>query len=308
MPNNLAQGKPPCMSTVSFGSYGSCVRMENSGTEMVVSTEFGPRILSFGSVGGKNVFFLFPDGKGPLGEDGYLLYGGHRLWIAPEVPAKTMQPDNSPVEVSAVGNGFKFTTPKDSNNVQKSVQIRTLPNGVWELTHSVQNLGAYDIDLALWALSMLDQGSIVVFPNAPFIPHTERVLPARPLVLWHYTSLGDSRWTWGKKLTRLQQSNELGPIKVGTFINQGYAAAQCADGLLVKRFEVSAEKSHLDMGCNFETFTNEEMIEIETLSAEVRLAPGESVTHAELWKFYPGETLPTDDEAAASKLAQLAAF
>ena len=38
-----------------------------------------------------------------------------------------------------------------------------------------------------------------------------------------------------------------------------------------------------DDGCNFETYTNHEMLEIESLGPLVTLAPGESSAHQERW-------------------------
>ena len=43
-------------------------------------------------------------------------------------------------------------------------------------------------------------------------------------------------------------------------------AADCADG-----------------GCSFETYTNDSMIEVESLSELKTVKPGETVTHTESW-------------------------
>jgi hypothetical protein len=41
-----------------------------------------------------------------------------------------------------------------------------------------------------------------------------------------------------------------------------------------------------DFGCNFETFSNAHMLEIESLSPLRTLAPGESVGHTESWRVF----------------------
>ena len=38
-----------------------------------------------------------------------------------------------------------------------------------------------------------------------------------------------------------------------------------------------------DGGCNFETFTNQDMLEMESLGPIVTLEPGKSVEHTEVW-------------------------
>jgi hypothetical protein len=53
------------------------------------------------------------------------------------------------------------------------------------------------------------------------------------------------------------------------------------------------------MGCNFETFSKGDFIELESLSPVQRLGPGESVGHAETWYLF-ADTVPAPgiDEAA----------
>ena len=43
-----------------------------------------------------------------------------------------------------------------------------------------------------------------------------------------------------------------------------------------------------DFGCSFETFTNNEFLEIETLGPLTRVAPKGSVTHVERWSLHRG--------------------
>jgi hypothetical protein len=64
-------------------------------------------------------------------------------------------------------------------------------------------------------------------------------------------------------------------------------------------------ENYPDYGCTFETFTNQEMIEIESLSPLVRLKPGATLHHVESWRFFPGESIPLDDDSAFEKLSQL---
>ena len=57
-------------------------------------------------------------------------------------------------------------------------------------------------------------------------------------------------------------------------------------------------QAHPDLGCSFETFTNADMLELETLGPMTRLAPGESVTHTERWSLHGGVRMEkwTDEE------------
>jgi len=61
------------------------------------------------------------------------------------------------------------------------------------------------------------------------------------------------------------------------------------DLLFLKAIESVPGAIYPDMGCNFETFTNGDFLEIESLGALRRLEPGESVTHHESWYLFPVE-------------------
>jgi hypothetical protein len=51
---------------------------------------------------------------------------------------------------------------------------------------------------------------------------------------------------------------------------------------------VRPDRTYPDGGCNFETFTNQTMLEAESLVPLVRLAPNESVEHVEHWELFDG--------------------
>jgi hypothetical protein len=67
----------------------------------------------------------------------------------------------------------------------------------------------------------------------------------------------------------------------------GWVAYLNQNTLFVKRFKYDENKTYPDQGCNFETFTNEEMLEIETLGPLVNLAPGRAVELTEQWELVP---------------------
>jgi hypothetical protein len=54
----------------------------------------------------------------------------------------------------------------------------------------------------------------------------------------------------------------------------------------VKRSKADPAKTYTDFGCSFETFTNKEFLEIETLGPMTNLLPGETVEHIEDWALF----------------------
>jgi hypothetical protein len=59
-----------------------------------------------------------------------------------------------------------------------------------------------------------------------------------------------------------------------------------------------SSKTYPDFGCSFETFTNNEFLEIETLGPMTKLLPGQTVEHVEHWALFRNVKLTalTDDE------------
>jgi hypothetical protein len=292
---------------VQFGGWNNVARLASGSAEMLVTLDVGPRIISLRLGDGPNLMHVFPQDAGARGGDAYRFYGGHRLWIAPEEPVRTMQPDNDPVEVVEDGEEFSFVSVPDRFHIQKALTIEPLGNEAFRVTHSVENQSPYSAELALWALSMCAAGGEVLFPAPPFESHTDRVLPAGPLVRWGYTRLGDPRFTWGDRVIRLRQDSAAGPNKIGAYVDAGYAGYRNGGTVLMKRFPAEFGADYPDYGCNFETFTNQEMIEIESLGEFVDLGPNEVVVHTETWALFGGQSVPENEDALAEWLADLAA-
>lgn len=91
----------------------------------------------------------------------------------------------------------------------------------------------------------------------------------------------------GRRYIRLNQANA-GPTKVGLAHRETWVAYHNGDSLFLKTIEHLDGATYPDMGCNFETFTNEEMLEVEALGPLVELALGASNAHTEQWHLFEG--------------------
>jgi len=290
------------METVAYGGWENCIRVSNEEIELIVTTDVGPRIIRFGFIGEQNEFCEIEDDLGKTGGDKWRLYGGHRLWHAPEIQPRAYHPDDVPVEHTVEDGALCVTAPVESTSgIQKQIRIKM--NGgrnTVRVDHVLTNHNAWPITLAPWSLSVMAPGGRAIIPQEPFRPHTEALLPARPMVLWYYTAMNDPRWTWGGKFIQLSQDSEAEtPLKLGARVGPGWAAYVNGDHVFIKSFEVIDGGEYPDFGCNAEFFTNETMLEIESLGPMTPLEPGEGVGHTETWKLARGiEVGDTDDEIA----------
>lgn len=268
------------------------VRLASDKVELLLSTAYGPRIIRYAPLGGQNLLAELPPGAGqetPFGEPWHP-YGGHRLWHAPEHPARTYWPDNRPVECSCEDDTVTLLQPTEGHTqLQKSMRVTLGARGS-EVTvvHRIENRGSFAVELALWALTVMAPGGTGVFPHAPFRPFPEQLTPARPLVLWPYTRLHDPRWIWGDRFFQLRQDPERPePQKIGFYNGEGWIAYRRGDVLFLKRY-ACLPGAHSDFGSNTETFTNSAILELETLSPLVQIAPGAWAEHVERWSLFTG--------------------
>jgi len=280
------------MQKVAYGGWANCVKLTNGKIELIATTDVGPRIIRFGFVGGQNLFKEYPEQMGKTGGDKWCIYGGHRLWHAPENIPRTYWPDNDPVDAKWDGKTLTLTPlPEKANGIQKQIEIAMdeKANRV-RLLHRLVNLNPWEIELAPWSLTVMTQKGRAIYPQEPFIPHEEYLLPARPIALWHYTQMADPRWIWGNKYIQLKQdpkaSGKTMKQKIGFFNKQGWAAYFLDGDLFIKRFDVDPNGRYPDFGCNTETFTDSEMLEVESLGPLARLAPnGGKAEHTEVWSL-----------------------
>ena len=286
------------MNVEPYNGWANCVRLTNGNVDLVVTTDVGPRVIRFGFVGEQNVFKEYPDQAGKTGGGEWRIYGGHRLWHAPEAKPRTYSPDNAPVKHEWNGTTLRLTQPTEADTgIQKQMEI-TLDadmNRV-RVLHRLINRNAWDVTLAPWALTVMAPGGRAIYPQEPYISHTEKLLPARPVVLWNYTNMNDPRWTWGEKYIQLQQDSKADtPQKIGIRNSLGWSAYTLNGDVFVKQFPHNADAVYPDYGCNNETFTNGDMLEVESVGPLAPLAAdGGAVEHIEQWGLFKAEVGASD--------------
>src|SRR6478672_4770522 len=69
---------------INFGGWPNCIRLSNNESELIVTTDIGPRIIRLGFINKQNFFYLSEEDRGKKGGNDWRIYGGHRLWLAPE--------------------------------------------------------------------------------------------------------------------------------------------------------------------------------------------------------------------------------
>ena len=279
------------MEKIQFLNFQNCLLLTNDEIEIVVATEFGPRIIGYNFIGGENVLGVHAEAKVETALGVWKPYGGHRLWIAPENMPNSYSPDNSPVEYffDEQTNTIRLVQSVETvSNTQKEITVKLDENGSGvSINHKITNLNKREIEIAAWALTIMREGGEVLIPNEPFAAYgAVNLLPVRNLTVWSYTDFSDSRWQFDKELIRLRvDSLKTAPQKIGVLNKQGWIKYKLEDVTFTKQFDFQPNALYPDMNSNTEIYTAGSFIEIETLAPLVRLAPGESTDHTEVWKL-----------------------
>jgi len=290
--------------TVEYGGWPNCIKLSNAEIELIATTDVGPRIIRLGYVGGQNLFHNYPATLGRIGDPDFNNNGGHRLWAAPEVFPRTYTPDNGPVDHEWDGKTLTLRVSDKPGGLDKEIRITLDPKSPRvEIAHRITNRNPWAIDLAVWALSVMAQGGTAIYPHEVYIAHPDVLLPARPLVLWHFTDMTDPRWTWGRKYIQLRQNPKATTKqKLGMLNTKGWAAYLLNGEAFIKRYPYLPGATYADMGCNTETYTDPDMLEVETLGPLTKIEPGAYAEHAESWQLAKVACGPTDADIDAKIL------
>ena len=297
---------------VRYFNQPNCYRLSNGTVEVIVTTDIGPRVIRYSFLNADNIFGEVPETsvKTELGE--WKPWGGHRLWTAPEAMPRSYSPDNTPIEYKIEGgNSIRLTQAVEpKTGIQKEMTVTLNPTGTGvSVHHRLINRNLWAIDVSPWAMTIMRSGGTAILPQEPYRSHDDYLLPARPVVFWHYTKLTDPRWTFGDKYIRLKVVEQMAESqKVGIANKQGWAAYHHGTTLFVKRFPYQEGANYPDYGSNNEVYTAGSFVEVETLGMIHHLEAGASAEHTERWYLFPniqiGTTEATLDAAIKPLLAQ----
>ena len=105
----------------------------------------------------------------------------------------------------------------------------------------------------------------------------------------------------GSRYLFLRQDVNKGPTKIGLAHREGWVGYLNSHTLFVKRFDYRTGANYPDRGTRYQTFSNENMLEMETVGELVTLKPGESASLVEQWELF-GNVPDVRTEADADRV------
>mgnify|MGYP001141091728 CR=1 FL=1 len=257
----------------------------------------GPRIVRLSLHASPNLFAELPEVAVPTELGDYHLWGGHRLWHAPEAMPRSYIPDDDGATVTELpgGIGLQGKT-EDRTGIRKRIEIRLAADRpAVTLVHTLTNHGVWPVELAPWSISQLRLGGIVIAPLPVENSDPHGLLPNRQFSFWPYTRLRDTRLHWDDDFLLFKANAALPPFKAGYFNRHGWLAYWIDGVLFRKSFPIHSGKVHPDGNCNAEIYCNDQFVELESLGPLSSISPGEQVQLSEVWELYDDLAQPFMD-------------
>ena len=298
--------------------YGKCISISNGIIEAYVTVDIGPRIIRFSFKDGNNIMNTDRVGLGQKTDDEYEgffgkgrcweSFGGHRIWTSPESYPATYTPDDKRIDYEITKNGAVFTAPEDIEvKTQKQLEIKMDENSAsMKVFNRVKNTDIKEQEFSVWAITVCAAGGNLIIP---LNTDDTGLLSNRFIAIWPYTDIKDERIIWENKYMALSQKcdKEI-PIKLGFNSKKGIGYYVLGDDVFCKKYN----SDHLnfrypDGDCSFETYTNNVILEFETLNELKVVNPGETSEHIEEWKLFkkPCEVDYNDEKSIENFISKL---
>lgn len=268
---------------INFLGWKNCIQLISGDFRIIATTEIGPRIIGGFLGDSENIFYVDSENAGKKGGKSWKVYGGHRLWHAPEDFPRTYTIDNSPVDYKVTRNSVIFTQKADDlGGLEKKIEVIPGKKETFKVVHTLTNRNPWMIECSAWALSMMAPGGVGILPMPQ--GNKKALLPNTSLSLWPYCNLADGKCDIGSKYTIVRHdADKKTPFKIGYNCEDGWIAYQVHGVTFIKKFDHMIDGVYPDNGCSAECYSNHQFQEMETLSPLYELDPGESITFTEEW-------------------------
>jgi len=270
------------------------------GNLTVTFADTGPRIVGLRMGDGGNLLAELPGAviERPEGSP-FTFLGGHRLWLAPEIPAVTYLPDDDAVEFFQHDGHLRSRGVVDANGIVKEIDVSCGHiDGSIVVDHRIINVGDTSIETAAWAITQFPADGAAILPLGAESIDGGGYQANRSVVLWPYTNPGADGFRWSRDAVVVEGSS--GPKqKVGVENRNGWVAYQRESTLFAKWVTLhDADDEYVDRGASVQVYRDHRFVELETLSPIRRLERGDALHHREVWRVIETGPLDRSDLAA----------
>ena len=317
--------KPNGVSGVALEVYEFCTRISNGRAEVIVAPSSGGRLLGY-SIGGRNILFRQPkpDPEKIWPGQGIPMLAG-RFDIGPEVHPTRPVPRRSVLwrgewSLKKIGPlSVQITSQKCPATGVQIQRVFTLDDDSSHLLvrQTMTNVSDQETRWCFWSRTLAKGGGVCMVPLNPkskfpkgyarYLWGKERQQAKRSFAI---EDPGEPRIKVVGGLVTLQSAGK--SLKIGLDTDAEWMAYACDGMLFVKRFRHFPGATYSDaLGFSVAIYLEGRMCELEPISPEAPLKPGESYTYDEEWWLfdYPqANARPLDFEAIKKLVAERTAL
>jgi hypothetical protein len=290
---SAAETKTPDVTPEIYGGWSDGLVMRGGDAKVVVVPSVGGRVLNF-SLNGENILFD-PDLKGrTLLNSSNFSAGGYQLDLGPELRGIPNHPWlwQGPWgwRVPRPFTVHTYSQPELTVGVQLEKEFVIDPDsGDLGVTQRMRNIISNDVSFCLWDRTLCKPGGYVLIPlnkRSRFkagwaIRQGQRVPEYR--YEGDRPSDGRVRILDGVLVAQAKGLPESPNMKIGADSDAGWIAYARGRILFVKYFPVFRDGNYTDGGNTVEFYCSDRVAELEPLSPEVTMKPGESYSFPEKW-------------------------
>lgn len=287
---------------VNYKNIGRAMKLTNGIYDVIVTLDVGPRIMHYSLCGQPNMLNddcalveNMPDGKV------WYSYGGHRVWHAPEAFPRSYAIDDIPLEkYELTENGIiMYRQVEEWSLIQKIIEVELLDDRMIVYNRLV-NKGAWAIEMAVWGQTSFSKDCLLI---CPVTQRGTGLLPNTAYVMWPYARMNDPRPYFGQRFITVN-TDSVNPeaFKFGYADEMGWAAIINHGQCMIKAFEHDRKGTYPDMGCSFESYTQDWGGEFEDLTPLKVVKPGKTFEHKNEWFLFGDVKRPdprNEDEVSA---------
>ena len=290
MASSRGQPKQVMIENVEYRGWKNNLRIANATTELIVTLDVGPRVICYRKPGGFNVMKNYDEHDGRHGRErmansrrtAFLDRSGrsHAHLFRRQQPSCAHPAWRIRGTLHSAAGGTEYGIQKvmeiapgrirqPGSRALDRHQYRPRPDDTCPMganCHGPRRHGDYP-----------DCRRKANHPGHPSdAKHPGDFGPNLSLILWPYFDFTDDRWTFGSRYIFLRQNAKKGPTKIGLGHPVPWVAYLNRGTLFVKRFRHHEWAKYPDTGTSYQTFTNEDMLEMETVGVLCTLLPGQS--------------------------------
>ena len=291
---------------IPYNGWDHCISMDNGNIKLIITADVGPRIMYCGPADKDvNVFHQRNGQQGSVNAKEWMIYGGHRLWHSPQEGFRPNQPDNSPVPYIIHKNSVEMNVPEEiQTKIQKSLFISMAddePRVI--IRHCIHNRGLWPIKLSTWGMSCMCEDGLTILP----VPQeqTPDYYPNFSITYWPWTKPNDSRFVIGEKYMTLRQDPQNKQwFKIAYRNTENWGAYLYSGYLFVKLYSLERNAEYPDFNSSFAVYTDNDMVELETMGPLKLVNPGEYTEHTDEWYLRRDIPFPADEKAIEETIAK----